>query len=335
MFPTFEQILPILRDHIQTLEDKRSKIVSGYKKFGIGFALGLAILILCMVAGFSGTFFVFLIFIVYIGISVGKIMKQKREIRTEFKQHVVGKISTELLRQCELPNATDKFEYHCDYRKNGRIRDQYIRNSHLFNFKIDKTRGEDLFSGRIGLTDFQFSELELIQVRTSTDSKGRSTTKNVTMFDGILFVADFHKDFDGVTTLKSGNIFNRSGINSLLQGVGNIFSSQKKVTVTLENEEFNKAFHVVSTDEVKARYLLSVSMLERIMNFKKRHPHGIELSFVNSYMSIALGKGKDYFEPNVFKPFDGSQARTVYEDLLFFFGMIEDFDLNTRIWNKA
>lgn len=325
----------VLKGDIQQLEKHRKQTVAIYKQMVIVTLFTMLGFALFAFADLPGGFIIFLALLGYLVIQGIRGSKKQRMIRAQFKEQVVGKISQEMLRLCSLPYETNRHQYHCTYAPNQRIGNHYITSSGLFPYSIDEVYGEDLFHGRIGLTDFQFSELKLVQIRTSRNSKGETVRRRVTMFHGILFVADFPKDFEGITTLRSANVMNRSSLNSWLQGLSNLFTSKKKYSIRLENEEFNRAFHIVTTDEVKARYLLPSNMMERILAFKKRHPYKVELSFVNSYMCVALSTGKDYFEPRVFKPFDGSQARAAYEDLLFFLGMIEDFDLNTRIWNKA
>src|SRR5690554_3393487 len=122
-----------------------------------------------------------------------------------------------MLRLIELPNETEDYRYTCDYTRNDRMSDRFIENCRLFDFQIEQIKGEDLFSGILGKTEFDFSELTLIQIQTQTDSKGHTTQSNVTMFDGILFTADFHKDFDGVTILRSANMFNTGAVGSFFQ----------------------------------------------------------------------------------------------------------------------
>jgi hypothetical protein len=131
-------------------------------------------------------------------------------------------------------------------------------------------------------------------------------------------------------------MLNTGAVAAWLQPLKNMFSflsTEKKYSIDLENENFNQAFDVQTTDEIKARYILSSSMMERILNFKQRHREKVEISFVESRMYLALSSGRNYFEPKLFHPMK-DQSKAIYDDLTFFFGMVEEFDLNTRIWNK-
>ncbi len=327
MFPDFEEVHSAVTPHLDELESHRQDLIGQIKKHGL-VTLGVILFSLLLIAFLpdaivvvGGAFVIYLVFIAF------KLYNRYQAFRLEFKEKVVATLSKQILDLSQLENETEEYEYKCHYDHNRRVSDTHIYNSKLFPARIDEIKGEDLFQGVLGLTDFQFSEITLVEIRKSTNAKGHTTRKRVKLFDGILFVADFHKDFDGITTLTSANFVN----NSFL-GHFSLFSDLKKMD--LESAEFNRAFHVRSTDETKARYLLSSSMMERILQFKAQHHQKIEISFVNSRMCIALSSGKNYFEPSLFNPMDKQQTRSIYDDLTFFFGMIEEFDLNTRIWNK-
>jgi hypothetical protein len=47
-----------------------------------------------------------------------------------------------------------------------------------------------------------------------------------------------------------------------------------------------------------------------------------------------LQDSKNYFEIKLLAKDIDKELRLIYEDFRFFFGMVEVFDLNTRIWSK-
>ncbi len=252
--------------------------------------------------------------------------------RAMFKQLVVVPLMQTMLERCSLPNETEEYEYYCKYSPDARIDDRWIQKSRLYDIDIDEVHGEDLFRGRLGLTDFMFSELRLVQERRTTDSKGNTTTTRVDMFKGILFIADFHKDFEGITILDSN--VGKGGFFGRMLGRLSSTSYTPPIKMMLEDEAFNEAFQVRTTDEIKARYILSSSMMERILAFKRRHKEKISISFVDSFMCVSMWSSKNYFESKLSKPVTGAHLEAIYEDLKFLFGWIEAFNLNTRIWSK-
>lgn len=337
MFPPYDEVISNLSEETAQLEQQRADILRRVKRHGlISLLIVLAIIVgsllvdKLIVIGLIGLF-------IYVIIAVILLARKYKSFRAAFKQRIVWGMAREMLRLCRMPFATERYRYECRYSPRERISDHLIQESRLFNYSIDKIRGEDLFHGILGLTEFKFSELTLIQTRTSTDSKGHTTHTDVTMFDGILFTADFHKDFSGVTILHSANVFNTGRIGRMLrplQHTLSLFAREKKRAISLENEDFNRAFHVQTTDDLTARYILTSSMMERLLNFKQTHPGKIEISFVHSSMYVAISSNKNYFEPKLADTIVETQGLAVYEDLKFLFGMIEEFDLNTRIWNK-
>ena len=52
--------------------------------------------------------------------------------------------------------------------------------------------------------------------------------------------------------------------------------------VKLENPEFESEFAVYSDDQIESRYILSPSLMERILSFKKQTKKSIQLSFIDS-----------------------------------------------------
>jgi hypothetical protein len=337
MFPSYEQVMTQLEQESNQYEQDSFNYVQFLKKHGL-FLGGILVAVFLFFLIFPPISVILLpVFIIYLIYFIYKLSKKHQDIRLFFKERIVGRMVQEILKACTLPYETDKYKYECSYYHQHRIADPSIRSSHLFNYQIDKTHGEDLFQGIIGLTDFQFSELTLKQIQVTRDAKGRTTRREITMFDGVLFVAYFHKEFEGVTTLTSANLFNSGTLGSWLnplQKLGSILTGTKKISIQLEDVAFNKVFHVRTTDEIKARYILSSNMMERLLKFKKQHREKIEISFVNSTMNIALSSGRNYFEPVVMKPHSDREIRQVYDDIVFFFNMIEEFDLNTRIWSK-
>lgn len=210
---------------------------------------------------------------------------------------------------------------------------EWIKKSNLFNHSYNRDSGADHFYGQFGLSEFHFSELELKKVKQS--GKHRVVT---TIFKGLFFTADFKKDFSGVTLLIPNAIRDVHGVNKLVNQALNAINSNTSLAhaynIEVENEAFNNIFQIITTDEIEARYILSSSFMEKILAFVARHNTDIFFSFSESNMFIAIETDKNFFDHNFLQKGNNFYIKEAYDDLVFLFSIIEDFELNTRIWSK-
>ncbi len=73
--------------------------------------------------------------------------------------------------------------------------------------------------------------------------------------------------------------------------------------------------------------------MERIVNFQKRSENPISLSVINSCLYIAIPYKRNLFDPSIWRSMlDKALILTFIEDLELFFSIVEELDLNTRIW---
>jgi hypothetical protein len=217
--------------------------------------------------------------------------------------------------------------------------EQYIQEpvflaSRMFSHDPDRYSGDDLIAGIIGKTEMRFSEVHAEYKTTHRDSKGNTETEWHTIFKGLLFLADFNKDFQHITVVlpdTAEKLFGRFG--QMLQGM--TFLSDLKL-VRLEDPEFEREFVVYSQDQIEARYILSPALMKRLYDFKTRTRKEVQFSFVGSCVFVAIPYSEDLFEPKVFQTLLSFEVVEKYfEDLEFAVGIVEDLNLNTRIWSKV
>ncbi len=341
MFPSYIEVKQDLEADIAQLVIARNKFQSEIKKILLivgSIALVVGLIVIMIDSQQSQDLYWISLGIVVLIVLIVIVVKFDR-LRRTFKQKFVSKMAQAVVSKCQFPNQTDAYVYHCQYEPEKHVSRSYMEQSQLFPYRIDKIQGEDLFSGKLGVTDFQFSEMKLIQTQTTTNSKGQTKRVDVTMFKGILFVADFHKSFDGMTTLHAENVLTNSFIGKMMVSpirkvMRDLNVGETRLSIDLESEAFNEAFEILTTNEIEARYLLSSNMMERILAFRERHKQKIEISFVDSLICISMNTNKNYFELKMNGKDLEKELQHIYEDLLFFFGTIEAFDLNTRIWSK-
>ncbi len=218
------------------------------------------------------------------------------------------------------------------YLPKGMVSRGEFQSSTLFKNRIDRYRGEDLVSGKIDRTEIKFSELHAEYKTTTTDSKGRRQTHWHTIFKGLFFIADFNKHFQGRTVVlpDSAEKF-LGGLGKKLQE----WNLNRDDLVKLEDIEFEKEFVVYSTDQVEARYILSTALMRRILEFKRKMKVPVHIAFVNSDLYMAISIRKNMFEPRILRSIlDFEMVRDYLEDVILAVGIVEDMNLNTRIWTK-
>jgi hypothetical protein len=249
-----------------------------------------------------------------------------QEYRRNFKRKVIGRM-------------VHAYDPNLSYYPDRGISREEFRASRIYPSRIDRYSHEDLFTGVVGETDFRFSELHAQYKMTTTDSKGRRRTTYHTIFKGIFFVADFNKHFNGLTFVLPDNAESMlGGVGRMFQEWGSKLDGRPGELVKLEDPDFEKLFVVHSTDQVEARYILSLSLMRRLSEFRRRLDVPVAISFVDSNIYIAISTRKNHFEPPSFLTGSAQLTRaefaTYLEDIRLAEGIVEDLNLNTRIWSK-
>ena len=199
--------------------------------------------------------------------------------------------------------------------------------SKIFTTKPNRYKGDDLVWGKTGATEIKFSE-----IKAEHESGSGKNRRRYTIFKGLFFIGDFNKHFTCETIVlpdTAEKLFGHFG--QKLQSM-NIFRGQ---LIKLEDPEFESHFVVYGDDQIQARYILSTSLMERIVEFRKKTGRKIYLSFVGSKVFVAVSYTKSLFEPRLFRTLlDFKPIREYFEDLQLAIGIVDDLNLNTRIWSK-
>ena len=218
------------------------------------------------------------------------------------------------------------------YSKHGYIGESVFRACEIFKRQPDRYKGDDLVAGKLGATEIEFSEIHAEYKTTTTDSKGRRKTHWHTIFKGLFFIGDFNKDFACEVVVLPDTA------ERFLGRLGQMFQSWnigRGELIKLEDPEFEKLFAVYGDDQIQARYILSTSLMKRIVDFKKKTGRQIFLSFIRSRIYVAVSYNKSLFEPRLLRTLiDFAPIQEYFEDLQVAIGIVDDLNLNTRIWSK-
>jgi Protein of unknown function (DUF3137) len=180
----------------------------------------------------------------------------------------------------------------------------------------DRASFEDQLTGTRNSVTFEFFEACLKERRRTTDSRGRSRPRWVTVFDGQCLRFRFHKDFAGRTLVRRD------------AGLLNRFNGPRGLErVRLESPIFEEAFEVYSSDQVEARFLLTPDLMQRLIDLEKVfHGGKLRCAFQSHELLIAL-EGGDLFEPgSMFTPLDNpDRVRELLDDFSAIFNLIDSF----------
>ena len=103
----------------------------------------------------------------------------------------------------------------------------------------------------------------------------------------------------------------------------------------MDSVEFEKEFVVYSTDQIEARYILSHSLMEKLLNFQKRSKYPVCISFTGGSIYIAINSNDDQFEPSIFHSLLKYKIAMEYVGTLHLaVGIIQELKLNQKLWGK-
>ncbi len=213
-----------------------------------------------------------------------------------------------------------------EYYPQGMIPQESYMSSKIFLSRVDRYTGDDYVKGKIGDTFISFSE-----IHSEYKTQSKNDTDWHTIFKGLFFIADFNKKFKSQTIVLPDVAEKMFG-----SIIGKMFQDLNKARgdlVKMDDPEFEKLFVVYSNDQIDARYILSPSLMKRITDFKKNSKKNIYLSFINNQIFVAISYYKNLFEPKIFKTLiDFDLIKEYYEDMSLAIGIVEELNLNTRIW---
>ena len=304
-----------LRADLEALEEKRKKVLQKIYMAG-GFLLcGIFVgAVLQMQSPELGIGVIVASVIITVAISYFIISGDGRGYVHEFKVYVIAKI-------------VHFIDGNLSYNPMKHIPKSTFMLSQIFKTKPNRYNGDDYVSGKVGQTEIQFCELDA----KYENGSGKNHTVTI-VFKGLFFIGDFNKHFASQTVVLPDKT--EKFLGKFAQSLQSLNFTRDKL-VKMDDPEFEKYFVVRSDDQVDARYVLSTSLMRRIVDFKKKTGMDVYLSFVGSMVFVAISYNKNLFEPRIFRTLlDFEPIREYSEDLALAVGIVEDLNLNTRIWSK-
>ena len=147
-------------------------------------------------------------------------------------------------------------------------------------------------------------------------------TPKTKVFRGLFFIAKFPKNFENRIFILPKSL--QTKINR---------QSWRGQTINLEDSEFNRIFVVYGDSQLESRYILSTSLMNRLVKFQKKAHRKIYISFVDGHVCIAVRYYHNLFEPNLFESMlSFAPLREHFENLQLMIGIVQDLNLNQKIW---
>ena len=311
----FDELYPFVTESLQDIDNKRIALIKKKAIQTIGFSTLFTIVLLTYISYDRGVSVFELNAGLILAISSASLLfagtclfmikcSGREELYTEYKNSVVKLMVSRI-----IPNA----KFHQD---RGISCDFFI-NSLLTSKVPDRYISEDLVTGRVGETEFMFSEIRAEERHSTRNNK--KIWRDV--FRGFFFTANFHKDFKGTTLVDSDSTIKLSKQN-------------KMDRVVLEDKTFENVFDVYGTNQVEAQHLLTPSIMERLVVLNAKIASKITLSFKNSLVTIAIPQNRGNFEIPFFSTI--LNKAKIESEFILLVSLIEIVeDINSRIWSKG
>ena len=285
---------------LQSLEDERAALQKSVKKAGliaavVGTGVG------ALVARFwdeaaAGVFF---------GISVYGVVSalltasKRRNFRSNFKSRIVASIAK-------------SFGLSYD-ESDGLTADEFFE---IYDCYINEQSSEDMMSGEVqGVRVRWFSDFYAAEkVRT------KNGTRTDVKFQGVLFVADFHKRLNCEVRVCHKNSRN-------LRRYGQ--------RANMDDVKFEEFFDVYTTDQVGARYALTPLLMQRLTEVYLRLGSQINAVLREDKIYVAIETWRDNFEPRIDCSLKQDSTIELYVDEIgALAGIVSELNLNRKIWSE-
>ena len=213
--------------------------------------------------------------------------KNKKEYISAFKENVILKL---------LKN----FYYNVHYMPQ-KLMPKDIYNSAKYNEYYNEYHSDDYMDALINDKFFiKMAEVHTVDVETSTDSDGNTTTTRTTKFHGMFAQIKMEKSINSDLLIRRNH------------------SISKKNRLDMDSQEFEKVFDVSATNQIIGMQLLTHDIMELLLSFKKSTGINYDISIYNDVMYLRFHTGS-MFEFKSFKkgPFDEKILRQYYNVLNF------------------
>ncbi|TXI86744.1 MAG: DUF3137 domain-containing protein [Crocinitomicaceae bacterium] len=301
-----------LTDSLNALNAARRKLISS---FVLTICMSVLILVLIFLFNPFLKYFSCVVFLIFsVALLSSRFRRQQKKYQLQFKNLIISPL-------------TQLVEGDLKYQPESGIDLETFKLSKLVKGPIDKFHSEDLFTGAIGETSFQFSEI-VAKEKQDSESCGNS---HITAFKGLFLVANFNKTIKSKLTVFPDVFAEKWGFLGEIVS-REIFPTDGMERIKLEDSSFEKCFEVFGDDQVESRYILTPSLMRRFVELRDKKQF-FGASFRENQLFIVVYLTKDLFEPHVFrKTINMKEIELFLDYLTFMTKIVIDLNLNNRIY---
>jgi len=251
-----------------------------------------------------------------------------------------------------IPELIQFMNPHFTYDPEASLTLKDVNSMHIFKNKADNIVGDDLIEGYVydaqeqARTKVSFSEVGVLNTRKIYQGKKIISKPLGVLAIGLLFKADFNKDFGkSFTMIKPRWLLKKRKYRKKLR----LFDKHSNMQeVHLENPEFSKQFIVHSNDQIEARVILQADTMENILAFVNYLPDTIErkpkrrkrsrfipyITFHNNQVYVLIHTKSNHFILNIMKKLDIDTVYDYFKDINLVLRFIDDLNLNLKLYQK-
>jgi hypothetical protein len=157
-----------------------------------------------------------------------------------------------------------------------------------------------------------------------------SVQPNTTTFTGLVILFSMNKNFNGKTMVRSKS--NLSSMDLLTRTYITVY--QKLTKSQLEDPVFNEKFDVYTTDQVEARYLLTTSFMQRLIDLSNAYASAlVECCFFEKSLLVIIPTNQNYFSDtsSAFVPVTfEDDINNIIQQMTNIFGIIDLLKLHDK-----
>ena len=284
---------------LQSLEDERAALQEAVKKAGlIAVAVGTGVGALVTLFWEEMAVGAFFSVAVYGVVSALLTASKRRNFRSNFKNRVVASIAK---------------SFGLSYDESGGLTaDEFFE---IYDCYTNEQSSEDMMSGEVQGVRVRFSDFYAAEkVRT------KNGTRTDVKFQGVLFVADFHKRLNCEVRVCHKNSRN-------LRKYGQ--------RANMDDVKFEEFFDVYTTDQVGARYALTPLLMQRLTEIYLRLGSQINAVLREDKIYVAIETWRDNFEPRIDCSLKQDATMALYVDEIgALVGIVSELNLNRKIWSE-
>ncbi len=206
------------------------------------------------------------------------------------------------------------------YKEEGPLSARSVKDSGIIPNFEDEAR-EDYVRGT-----WKGVRLELTETKLTVEHGSGEDSRTETKFRGLLILLTMNKKFSGRTVIKRD-------LTMVFNWFADKFERELE-NVKLEDPRFEREFEVYSSDQVEARYLLTPTFMERLMELTEAFGgKPIQACFFKNKLLLTIKTNKDRFETgSIFRPATfAKEIDTVLKEMPAIFKIVEVLKLDQKI----